>query len=198
MIIDEHGDKLCIKLSKRLDLLRHISPYQRIIYFNAVIKSLMVYASTVWTSCKKEVLERVLRMQKRTARIILEAQRTSRTVTFFNNLSLIPFYNEAYIKRCELAFKRINGSQLHDYLSASLRKNSDVHSRDTRNCDVNLLCPLHKNISEGGRTFAVRTVKDWNNLPRSRKTRRSLKSFKAELWKITLNSQKSKGSFDLN
>ena len=191
MIIGEHltyevhVDKLYIKLSKRLGLLRHISPYQRIMYFNAVIKPLMMYASTVWTSCNKEVLERVLRMQKRAARIILEAQRKSRTVTF-NNLSPIPFYNEAYIKRCELAFKRINGSQLPDYLSASLRKNSDVHSRNTRNCDVNLLCPLHRNISEGGRTFAVRTVKDWNNLPRSPKTRRSLKSFKAELWKINI------------
>ena len=88
----------------------------------------MRYASTVWTSCNKEVLERVLRRkQKRAARIILEAQRTSRIVTLFNNLSWILFYNEAYIKRCELAFKRINGSQLPDYLSASLRKNSDVH-----------------------------------------------------------------------
>ena len=56
----------------------------------------MTYANTVWTSCNKEVLERVLRMQKRAARIILEAQRTSRTVTLFNNLSWIPFYNEAY------------------------------------------------------------------------------------------------------
>ena len=95
-----HFDKLCIKLSKRLGLLRHISPYlkknQRIIYFNAVIKPLMMYASTVWASCNKEVLERVLRMQKRAARIILEAQRTSRTVTLFNNLSWIPFYNEGY------------------------------------------------------------------------------------------------------
>ena len=157
----------------------------------------MMYPSTVWTSYNKEVLERILRMQKRAARIILEAQRTSRTVTLFSDLSWIPFYNEAHIKRCELAFKRINGSQLPDYLSASLRKNSDVHSRNTRNCNANLLCPHHRNISEGGRTFAVRTVKDWNNLPRSLKTR-SLKSFKAELWKIVLNSQKSKGSFDLN
>ena len=65
-------------------------------------------------------------MQKRAARIILEAQRTSRTVTLFNNLSWIPSYNEAYIKRCQLAFKRIIGSQLPDYLSASLRKNSGV------------------------------------------------------------------------
>ena len=99
--------------------------------------------------------------------------------------------------RGDNTFKRINGSQLPDYLSAFLRKNSDVQSRNTRNCNVNLLCPLHRNISEGGRTFPVRTVKDWNNLPRSLKTRGSLKSFKAELWKIVLNFQKSKGSFDL-
>ena len=91
----------------------------------------------------KEALERVLRMQKRAARIILEAQRTSRTVTLFNNLRWIPFYNEAYIKRCELAYKRIHGT-LPDYLNASLRKNSDAHSRITRNCNLNLLCPLHK------------------------------------------------------
>ena len=85
MIIDEdltyevHVDKLCNKLSPRLGLLRNISPYlkknQRIIYFHAVIKPLMMYASTVRTSCNKEVLERVLRMQKRVERIILEAQR---------------------------------------------------------------------------------------------------------------------------
>ena len=75
---------------------------------NAVIKPLMMYGSQVWTLCNKEALERVLRMQKRAARIILEAQRSSRTVTLFNNLSWISFYNEAYIKRCELAYKRIN------------------------------------------------------------------------------------------
>ena len=75
----------------------------------------MRYVSTVWTSCNKEVLERVLRMQQRAARIALEAQLTSRTVTLVYNLSWIPFYNEAYIKRCERAFKRINGSQLPYY-----------------------------------------------------------------------------------
>jgi len=207
MIIDEdltyevHVDELCNKLSKRLGLLRHISPYlkknQRIIYFNAIIKPLMMYACQVWTLCNKEALERVLRMQKRAARIILDAQRTSRTVTLFNSLSWIPFYNEAYIKRCELAYKRISGT-LPDYLNVSLRKNSDAHSRTTRNCNFNLLCPLHKYISEGGRTFAVRTEKDWDNLPRSLKTNKSLKSSKAEIWKTLLNSQKSKGSFDIN
>ena len=153
LIIDEdltyevHVDELCNKLSKCLGLLRHISPYlkknQRIIYFNALIKLLMMYASSVWTSCNKMLLERVLRMQKRAARIILIVPRTSRTMTLFNNLSWLPFYDEAYINRCALAFKRINGT-LPSYLNTSLRKNSDNPARITRNCNFNLLSPSTK------------------------------------------------------
>ena len=120
LIIDEdltyeiNVDELCNKLSKRLGLLRHISPYlknnQRIIYFNTVVKPLMMYAGSEGRWCHKMLLERVLRTRKRAARIILSAPRTSRTVTLFNNLSCLPFYNEAYINRCALAFKRINGT----------------------------------------------------------------------------------------
>ena len=204
VIIDEnltyeaHVDELCNKLSKRIGLLRHISCYlkknQKLIYYNAVIKPLFMYASTVWTSCNKEALERVLRMQKRAARIILAAQRTSRTVTLFNKLNWIPFYKEAYINRCALAYKRINRT-LPEYMNTSLRKNSDVHSRSTRNCNLNLLCPSHRNASEGGRTFAVRTIKDWNSLPRSLKIEKSVKSFKAKLCDTILNSQKTDGIF---
>ena len=69
-----------------------------------------MYAGSVWTSSSKILLKRVLRMQKRAARIILSAPRTSRTVTLFNNLSCVPSYNEACINRCALAFKRINGT----------------------------------------------------------------------------------------
>ena len=86
-------------------------------------------------------------------------------------------------------------SYLTIFKSPSLRKNSDVHSRNKRNCKVNLLCPLNRKISERGRAFAVRTVKDWNNLPRSLKTKKSSKSFRAELWKVLLNSQKSMDGF---
>ena len=81
-------------------------------------------------------------MQKRDARIILESQCTSRTATLFNNLSWILFYNEAYIKRCELAFKRINGSQLPDYLSASLRKKTPMFTQGTREIVMRTYCAL--------------------------------------------------------
>ena len=47
-------------------------------------------------------------MQKRAARIILGAEYITKTVTMFNKLNWIPYYNEAYINRCGMAFKRIN------------------------------------------------------------------------------------------
>ena len=81
---DEHIDELCKKLSKRLGLLRHISPHlkqkQRLVYYQAVIKPVILYASSIWSSCSNKGLENVLHIQKRAARIILEAERTTRTV----------------------------------------------------------------------------------------------------------------------
>ena len=51
------------------------------IYCNAVIKPIIMYASTVWTLYHKEALERVLCMQKRAPHIILEVQLTTLTLT---------------------------------------------------------------------------------------------------------------------
>ena len=72
-----------------------------------MIKPVMLYLSPIWSSCNKELLERVLRMQKRAARIILDAERTTRTLTMFNELNWIPFFMEAYISRCSIAFTSI-------------------------------------------------------------------------------------------
>ena len=44
-------------------------------------------------------------MQKRAARIILGAEYMTRTVTMFNKLNWIPYYNEAYINAVESHLK---------------------------------------------------------------------------------------------
>ena len=77
-------DDLCKKLSKRIGLLRHISPYlkqnQREIYYSAIIKPVLLYGSTIWCSCEQDDLQRVLKLQKRAARVILDAERTACSV----------------------------------------------------------------------------------------------------------------------
>jgi hypothetical protein len=84
------------KLSKHLGLLRQISLYlkqkQKAYYYEAVIKPLLLYGSPIWSSSNKGNLDNVLRMQKRAARIILEAERRTPSVTMFNTLEWVPFY----------------------------------------------------------------------------------------------------------
>ena len=123
----------------------------------------MLYLSPIWSSCNKELLERVLRMQKRAARIILDAERTARTLTMFNELNWIPFIIEAYISRCSIALKRIEGTT-PDYINSILKTNSEIHNRFTRFANLNFYCPVFKKNTEGGRTFSVRTIRNWNEL----------------------------------
>lgn len=49
-------------------------------------------------------------MQKRAARIILDAERTTRTLTKFNELNWIPFFIEGYLNRGSVALKRLGGT----------------------------------------------------------------------------------------
>ena len=60
-------------------------------------------------------------MQKRPACIILDAERTTRTLTMFNELTWIPFFIEAYINRCSIAFKKLGGTT-PDYINSILKK----------------------------------------------------------------------------
>ena len=76
----------------------------------------MSYASVIWSSCNKEQLYRVLKLQKRAARVILYADRQASAVALFNKLSRIPFYEQSRIDKCSIIYKRINGTLL-SYLS---------------------------------------------------------------------------------
>ena len=87
---NRHIEELCKWLAKRIGILSHINPYlkrnQRDIYCSTIIKPVMLYGSTIWTSCSKENLLKVLRLQKRAARSILDAERTAPSVDLFNTL----------------------------------------------------------------------------------------------------------------
>ena len=185
-------EELCKKLAKRIGLLRHISPYlkrnQRDIYYSTIIKPVMLYGSTIWTSCSKENLLKVLRPQKRAARIILDAERTAPSVDLFNTLKWVPFYAESYVNRCALIYKRLNDNT-PEYINDLLIRNSDTHNRSTRFCNINLMCPRFKRSTEGGRAFAVRATKEWNKLSVDIKQSTSVKSFKRSLFKIILDNQ---------
>ena len=93
---DQHVEKLCPKLSQKIAVLRKIRRFlpldQRKLYYNAMIKQQMQYASTVWTSCSVENMQKVFKLQKRAARVILGANTKANGVQLFRKLDWFHFF----------------------------------------------------------------------------------------------------------
>ena len=155
---DVHVEKLCTKLSQKIAVFSKIKrclPHrERIIYYNAMIKPVILYGSTVWTVTSKENINRVLKLQKRAARVILDMDTSARSVDMFKQLDWIPYYHEVKIFKATIACKRIN-SESPGYLTNRLKLNSSVNNRVTRYSNLNFLCPKYKRVTEGGRTVTT-------------------------------------------
>ena len=173
----------------------HISPLlkqrQRETYYNGVIKLTLLYGSMVWDSCNVEHLQSILKLQKRAARIILDAERLTPSVVLFNNLNWLPFTKQSLIKRCALVYKRVHNYITPIYLNSLLVRNSEIHNRATRHSNINLVCPKYKRKTEGGHTFTIRTIKDWNCMNANIRNNGSLASFKHNVFKSFLAEQKA-------
>ena len=174
LIIDRHlsfdiqVEELCKNLSQRIALLRKIIRFffteQRILYYNAMIKQLMLYGSTVWSNCSSDNIMRVFKLQKRAARVFLEADTRSNSVKLFKELEWLPFYDEVKLNKSVLGFlKRLLGS-CPVYMYDILKFNAD-HTRSGRYSKLNLACPHFNCETEGGRTYSVSATRLWKPLP---------------------------------
>ena len=150
---------------------------QRLLFYDSMIRSVLHYVSSIWTSCDKENLGRVLKLQKRAARVISDADNQASSVKLFNRLQWLPFYEESKIAKCCVAYKRIKG-EVPLYTENSLILNSQQHNRATRYSNTNFICPRFNRMTEGGRSFAVTTCQLWNSLSLELRNSVSLESFK--------------------
>ena len=165
---DVHVEELCKTLSQRIAALREIRRFipikQRILYYNAMIKQVMLYGSTIWSNCSADNLTRILKLQKRPAQVILGAFTSSNSVNPFNKLGWLPFYEEAKVNKCSLVLKRLQGN-CPSYMYDLLKCNADLQTRSGRCSALNLVCPKYNSESEGGRTFSVSATRLWNSMP---------------------------------
>lgn len=198
--MNTYVDRLCKKISQRIGILNKIKlclPFnQRLLFYNSLIKPLFDYANVAWQSlCSNESLLRILRLQKRAARVLLDAEPRSSSVMLFNRLKWIPFYDSTKMAKCSILFKRINYC-VPNYLNDSLRLLSSVHSRNTRFCKYNFLLPKFKRAREGGKTFLVSAIKLWNQLKPELKKSNTLKAFKDNVFKYYYKDQSCLAHFN--
>ena len=156
---------------------------ERILYYNSLIKPLILYCSVTWTSCcSHDNISKVFKLQKRCARIILDAQQRHSTVDLFNTLKWVPYNTESDINRCLMACKRIIGI-CPAYINELLELDNSQHSRNTRGAIFTISPRKYTKEKEGGRTFSVTTSRCWNHLPIKLRTSQSVNILKNALYK---------------
>ena len=175
------------KVSKRIGILDRIKGYlsrlERILNYNSLIEPLILYCSITWISCcSQENIDKIFKLQKCCARIILDAQKQHSSVDLFNTSGCVLYYVESDIKRCLIAYKRISGAY-PDYISELLELNSSQHSRNTRGANLNILPRRYNRAKEGGRRFSVTNSKCWNHLPLKIRSSSSVNILKNALYK---------------
>ena len=94
LTFDDRIDELSKKVAQRIGVLmsikRNLPIKERKLFYNSMIKSIMLYGSTVWGSCSNESIDKIFKLQKRTTRVILDADMKERSSVMFKKLNWLP------------------------------------------------------------------------------------------------------------
>ena len=105
----KHIDDLCKKVAQRIAVLkknkRNLCLAERTLFFNALIKPIMLYGSCAWTTATEQNVKRVFKL--RAARVILDANIRDRSKDLFRRLDWLPFKDEVNLRKCSLLQYRI-------------------------------------------------------------------------------------------
>ena len=80
----------------------------RKLLFNALVKPIFEYCCSVWGNNPNDLLLRILRVQKRCSRLILDARLLDNSVQMFQKLQWLPIDDIIRIKKLCMMFKIVN------------------------------------------------------------------------------------------
>ena len=87
LTFDYHIDELSKKVAQRIGVLKSIKRdlpiKERKLFYNSMIKSIMLYGSMVWGSCSNKSIDKIFKLQKTAARVILNADMKERSSVIF-------------------------------------------------------------------------------------------------------------------
>ena len=154
--------------SSKISLLQKLSTYESTEvqkkYYQGYIQPLIDYQSITWRGTSLINLERVLKLQKRAAHIISNADFSTPSKGMFDLLKWMPIHKDLLYNKAMLAYKALNGLT-PEYITNMLTPKSQVHDRQLRSSVDDTLMVPRSHTSLYDRSFSVTTPKYWNSLP---------------------------------
>lgn len=168
---EHHVEMISSVISSRLSLLRRIKPFltsdASLRFYNSCIHNYFTYCSAVWGNCSLQLLLRLLRLQKRAARILLDADYSQRSVSLFSKLHWMPIFHLIKTKVLMLLFNVLLNPVAPVCLKNLFTFISDLRGDSTRRTRASLydLRVPYPRSESGKRTLAYTTSKLFNVLP---------------------------------
>ena len=176
-----HIDNLCSTISSKISLLRQLSKYVSIDvqkkFYQGYILPLIDYGSVVWGTTTASNLDRIFKLQKRAARIILHADFRTPSADMFKTLSWLPIRKRLKYNKAVFTYKAINGLA-PQYIADLLKPVSEIHNRTLRSSVNGALAVPRSRSSLFDRSYSYTAPKLWNSIPTQVRNSPSLKSFK--------------------
>ena len=117
----DHIDYLFSTISSKISLLRQLLNYISVeaqkLYYQGYILPLIDYGSCTWGATSKSNLDRILKLQKRAARIILNATFETSSAEMFNKLGWATITKRRNYNKAVLTFKALNNLTPPIYLN---------------------------------------------------------------------------------
>ena len=143
------------------------------------------FECVVWGNTTNANLTRLVKLQIRTARMIIKADFMTPSEQLLKEHNWLPFPKRVQYHPCLTVYKSITG-QAPGYVSSLLTYVSDHHERQTRSTTLGLLHIPRSHSANFDGAFSVRCPKLWNSLPADIRNSKPIKRFKSELKRYLL------------
>lgn len=183
-LVSDLMSKLCM-----INRIRHLLDQSTLLMvINCLVFSKLFYCSSVWSGTSKHNVGKLQLVQNFAARILSGKLKYEHITPTLKELNFLPIAKLLYLRDAVLTFKCMNGLA-PDYLSSIFKLRSEVHSRNTRNCDKLHFPKCRTSLAQ--QAFHYRAVHIWNSLPNNITEINAVKPFKHALKKLLIEDWKS-------
>ena len=177
-------DNLCSTISSKISLLRQLAAYvpthAQKLYYQGYILPYIDYGSVTWGATSNANIERLSKLQKRAARIILHADFTTPSAFMFKELGWLSVADRLTHNKATLIYKALN-NQTPEYISDLLKPMSEANTRNLRSTENGSLFVPRSRTSLHKGSFSCSAPRLWNSLPQTVRNAASLPTLKQSL-----------------
>ena len=154
-------------------------------YYNSYVLPVFDFGCVVWGNTINSNLTRLVKLQKRAARMILKADFMTPSEQLLKELNWLLFPKWIQYHTCLMLYKRITG-KAPGYISSMLTYVSEHRKRQTRSTALDLLDIPRSHSAYFDRAFSVQGPKLWDSVPADIRNSTSINRFKSELKRFML------------